>query len=222
MMVLAVLIVSVALLSYILGSISFAVIFSKLFVKKDVRDYGSGNAGMTNVVRVAGVIPGLLTLLFDVLKGVIAVLLARDLVFDYLFRTSEYAFLHPVYGAYLCGVCCLLGHFFPVFFRFRGGKGVATAAGIMLVIDWRVLACALTVFLIAFLITKIISIGSILAASSLPLFAFVFFDANSGTNRVAVVLLAALLGAIVVAKHKDNIKRIIKGEEKPITSKRRD
>lgn len=211
-----------ALFSYLLGSISFAVIFSKLFVKKDVRDYGSGNAGMSNVVRVAGIVPGLLTLLFDALKGIIAVFLARYVVFAYLFKTTGHIFLHPIYGAYLCGICCLLGHFFPVFFRFRGGKGVATAAGIMLVIDWRILFCALAVFLIIFLVTKIISIGSILAAVSLPIFAFVFFNAGSGADRIAVVLLAALLGAIIIAKHKDNIKRIIKGEEKPITSKRRD
>lgn len=220
-MEIALIIISTAILSYILGSISFAVIFSKIFIKKDVRQFGSGNAGMTNVVRIAGVIPGLLTLLFDFLKGIIAVSAGRYFIFEYLFDSTENTVFHPIYGAYFCGIFCIIGHIFPIFFKFKGGKGVATTAGIMLIIDWRILASALAIFLVAFFITKIISIGSILAASSLPLFAFIFFQQSTGVGRLSVVLFSAVLGAIIVAKHKDNIKRIFKGEEKPITSKRR-
>lgn len=140
-----------ALISYLLGSISFAVIVSRALAHKDVRDYGSGNAGLTNVVRNFGKLPGLLTLVGDFSKGVVAVMLGR-VIFDRL------AGLEPQYGACVAGLFVIIGHIFPVFFGFRGGKGVLTTAGIALVIDPRVFLIAVSIFIIVFLITRIVSI----------------------------------------------------------------
>ena len=210
--------------SYLLGSINFAIILSKVFVKKDVRDFGSGNAGMTNVVRTAGKLPGILTLVGDILKGAAAVSLGRFLIYPYLYDKFEYIWVLPIYGAFLCGVCCMLGHIFPAFFGFRGGKGVATAVGVWLILDWRVMLIALSLFLAIFLITKIVSAGSILAAASLPVSTYFLFPLGSLQDQIAnhwaVTGLAALLALIIIVKHHANIVRLLKGEEKPLTSKK--
>ena len=118
--------------SYLVGSINAAVIISKFIAHDDVRDHGSGNAGMTNVMRTMGVLPGLLTLLIDSAKGVLCCLLARLLVFPYVFGTLGFEFLRPEYAVYYCGILCLIGHIYPLFFGFRGGKGVATTLGVLL------------------------------------------------------------------------------------------
>lgn len=221
-----VLVIGAALISYLLGSISFAVILSRQFAKKDVRNYGSGNAGMTNVVRTAGVLPGILTLFGDFLKGAAAVAIGRYLIFGYLYYTLQTPWCLPVYGAFFCGAFCLLGHIFPIFFGFKGGKGVATAVGVMLIADWRALLIALGIFLVIFLITKIVSVGSIISAASLPASTYLFFAASnrivvSPHQRLIETVLAGVLALIIIAKHKENILRILKGEEKPITSKGR-
>lgn len=224
-MIVAILLILVAgVAAYLLGSINFAIILSELFVKKDVRDYGSGNAGMTNVVRTAGKLPGILTLLGDIAKGVAAVSIGRFLVFPYLYNTLEYGWVLPIYGAFFCGICCMLGHIFPVFFGFRGGKGVATAVGIWLILDWRVLLIALALFLAIFLITKIVSAGSLLAAASLPFSTYFLYPLGGVQGQMAdrwiVTLLALLFGLLIIIKHRGNIVRLCKGQEKPITSKK--
>lgn len=218
------LILLAGILSYLLGSINFAIILSKLFVKKDVRDYGSGNAGMTNVVRTAGKLPGILTLLGDICKGAAAVSVGRYLLFPYLYERFEHLWLLPIYGAFFCGLSCMLGHIFPAFFGFRGGKGVATAVGVWLILDWRVLLIALALFLAVFLITKIVSAGSLLAAASLPVSTFFLYPLGGLTGQQAsrwtVTLLALLFALLIIVKHRANIVRLCKGEEKPLTSKK--
>ena len=131
-----------ALVSYLLGSISFAVLFSKLFAKKDVRDSGSGNAGMTNVLRTIGKLPAVLTLVCDLLKAIAAIFISRW-IFSYL-PFNEMVNV----GAYVGGIAVVIGHIYPIFFNFRGGKGVLTCAGVFLVLDWKLCLVCIAIFLI--------------------------------------------------------------------------
>lgn len=213
------------LISYLLGSINFAIIISKIFTHDDVRNHGSGNAGMTNVIRTAGKLPGILTLIGDMLKGVAAVAIGRYLLFPYVHSAIGGEWTLPVYGAFLCGICCMLGHIFPVFFGFKGGKAVATTAGIALMLDWRVMLTALAIFLIIFIVTKIVSIGSIFAAASLTVTSALYYpifgtSGEAAGSRLVITLLALVLSVIIIAKHKDNIVRLMRGEEKKLTSKK--
>ncbi|MBC8570939.1 glycerol-3-phosphate 1-O-acyltransferase PlsY [Zongyangia hominis] len=195
---------SSAACAYLLGSISFAVIVSKLYSKKDVRDYGSGNAGMTNVLRNFGKLPAALTLLGDFTKGVVAVLLGRYLFS--LFGVTAFD------GAYVAGLFALLGHMYPLYFGFKGGKGVLTSAGIILVINPITLAVLLVEFLIAFGISKMVSLGSIVDAVSYPIVTYIVLKV-SGEPALINTLFAALIGIIVLYLHRENIKRIFAGTE---------
>ncbi|MBQ4104806.1 MAG: glycerol-3-phosphate 1-O-acyltransferase PlsY [Clostridia bacterium] len=227
----------VAVISYLLGSFSFAIIFTKLSKNQDVRTMGSGNAGFTNVLRSVGVVPAVFTFIFDCLKGVIAVIIAwalftqiPDAAIDGLSDSLRFEYL--AYGKYLAGMFCVLGHSFPVFFGFKGGKGVTTMAGILLILDWRLLALTLAVFLIFFLCTKIISVGSLACTVAIVVWNFVitFFlqylpsQETSDPYRLSYVLVTTgvmlLIGVFVAVLHRENIKRLIRGEEKKITAKK--
>jgi len=214
------LVVIAALQAYIFGSINFAVIFTNLFTKKDVRDFGSGNAGMTNVLRVAGPLPGILTFLCDAAKGAVACAIGRYVIFDYLFENfSDRADWYlPIYGALFCGIFCMLGHVFPVFFQLKGGKAVAVSVGIFAIVDWRCIALALLVFVVVLLISRIISISSLTATISMPIWIAVF-SRDTGEKVWASVALTFVMVLIIYLKHSENIKRLIKGEEKPIFGK---
>lgn len=233
-------ILACAIISYLLGSFSFAVIFTKLSSNKDVREMGSGNAGFTNVLRSVGVVPAIFTFVFDCLKGIIAVLITIwifNLPFDNagIEALSEgLRFEFNAYGKYLAGVFCVLGHSFPVFFGFRGGKGITTMAGILLVLDpmpW-MLVLTLAVWLTFFLCTKIISAGSLAAAVSIVVWNFVitfFFMYKPSLNTdaplrlsyvITTTVIMFFIGLFVVIMHRENIKRLIRGEEKKIKAKK--
>ncbi len=200
-------------LAYLLGSISFAVVFSKLFMKKDVRELGSGNAGTTNVMRTGGFKLGALTFLCDVLKGFVACYIGK-LVFRYVFENgNEWA----VYGAFLCGFACMLGHVFPIFFQFKGGKGIATSVGIFAVCCWPAIIIGLAVFALGVLVTRIVSVSSIAAAVTVVGLTMVFHYINAPALFLPQAILAIAMGVLVIAKHSDNIKRMIKGTEKKLT-----
>lgn len=207
--------------SYLCGSINFAVIISKRKFNSDIRNYGSGNAGMTNMLRVYGVAPGIITFLLDTLKGVVVCLLARYLIYPFIFESLGYEFLRPEYGIYYCGVCCFIGHAFPVFFGFRGGKGVATSLGIVLVCEPLTGIVALAVFIIVMIFTRIVSLGSILAAVTLPV-SNAFFAKRIGDGIRSVVvqcLLVSVITVLVIVMHRANIGRLIRGEEKKLSVK---
>lgn len=225
------------LVSYLFGSISFAVIFTKCFAHTDVRTHGSGNAGMTNVMRTAGLVPGLLTLAFDLLKAAASVVLGYYLLTWLVVHISpepmQYAVdLDPAYGAIVCGLCCVIGHIYPVFFGFKGGKGVLTSLGMIFVLDWRCALVLLAVFLLVILIFRMVSAASIAAAISYPIATYLLYAfATDGPQTEAITLfglpllwfrtLAALLfSIIVIARHKDNLVRIVRGEEKKFTIKK--
>ncbi|MDO5123443.1 MAG: glycerol-3-phosphate 1-O-acyltransferase PlsY [Eubacteriales bacterium] len=225
--------------SYLLGSFSFAVIFTKLSKNQDVRKMGSGNAGFTNVLRSVGVVPAIFTFVFDCLKGIIAILITVWLMkvgtegtaVDTLSEASKYEYL--TIAKCLAGMFCVLGHSFPVFFGFKGGKGVTTMAGILLVLDpspW-LLVLNLAVFLVFFLSTKIISVGSIACTVSVPIWHFLvnfFFiyrpslttdSPLSLTYVIVTTVIMLLIGGFVAFMHRANIGRLIRGEEKKIKAK---
>ena len=225
-------ILAAVVIGYLLGSISFSIIFTRIFDKKDIRTMGSGNAGFTNVLRSVGKLPSVLTFVCDFAKGLLAVYLSM-LIFD----AAGAPFIVRQCGIYLTGLACILGHVFPVFFRFKGGKGVLTSAALVLVIDWRIFLIAIGIFLIVFAVSKIISLASISAAASLPVGTFLvtyFADYRRSLMysysvlhdySLAYVLVttafALILAILVVGKHHANIKRILRGEEKKITAKKR-
>ena len=215
------LVVIAALQAYILGSINFAVIFTNAFSKKDVRDFGSGNAGMTNVLRVAGPLPGILTFLCDAAKGAVACFIGRYIIFDYLVKNypERAEWYLPIYGALFCGIFCMIGHVFPVFFQLKGGKAVAVTVGIFGIADWRCMLTALGVFIIILLISRIISISSLVATISMPIW-IAIYPRESIENVIVSVALTFVMVLIIYLKHIENIKRLIKGEEKPIFGKK--
>lgn len=217
-----------AVIAYLFGSISFAVIFTKMSSNKDIRDMGSGNAGFTNVLRSVGVAPAVFTLLFDFLKGVIA-----GFVGSWIFSTISVVEASltdelTVYGGLIGGVFAIIGHMYPIYFGFKGGKGIVTAAAMMAVTDWRVFLMIVATFLIVFFISKIISLASITCAALYSVYTFIitfFFEYKTGDFPLRFVLIcsffALFLGIFVIIKHKENIKRLLKGEEKKITAKKK-
>lgn len=210
-----------ALAAYLLGSISFAVIFSKLFAKKDVRDSGSGNAGMTNVLRTIGKLPAVLTLICDLLKAVAAIFLAK-----WIFSTLPFMEAERV-GAYIGGISVVLGHIFPVFFGFRGGKGVLTCAGVFLVLDWKLCLICIAIFLIVTLTTGYVSLGSILSMGAAPILTLVVgltLRADFLLTRTVIwqtIFIAAIAG-ISIFMHRENIKRLLSGTENCFKKKKKE
>lgn len=187
-----------SLVAYLIGSVSFAVVVSRLYGLPDPRGHGSGNPGATNVLRTGKKSAAVLTLLGDTLKGVAAVLLAK-------WATAIWSL--PGYAPYLAALAVFLGHLFPVFFGFRGGKGVATALGVLLALNlWIGLGCLVT-WLAMFAITRVSSLSALVAAGLAPLYGYWL------VGGVAEVSALTLLSAIILARHHANIRRLIKGEE---------
>ena len=183
----------VPVIGYILGSLSFSIIFSKLFLGKDIRKHGSGNAGATNMTRVFGWAAGVATLTFDFLKGIAAMLIGQKLLGD------------P--GICVGGMAVMTGHCFPLFHHFRGGKGIATGAAVGFMIDWRVGVSVVAVFLIAALLSKKVSVGSITAAISIVPATWIF------APRASMIALAVFAMVLAVTRHSGNIQRLRAGTE---------
>lgn len=188
----------VAVIAYLLGSVSFAVIVSRLFGLPDPRTYGSNNPGATNVLRSGNKLAAALTLLGDALKGWLAVAMAA--------RAAPILGLGEGHIA-IAALCVFLGHLFPAFYRFKGGKGVATALGVLLALDWRVGCAAAAIWLILFALTRTSSIAALVATATTPIVAFYFRGTDLTTG---IVLLLALL---VIWRHKENILRLLSGRE---------
>lgn len=208
--------------SYLLGSINGAVILSKLIAHKDVRDYGSGNAGMTNMMRVMGFLPGVLTFLIDVLKGTLACYLAKFVIFPVVFEQLPFEVLRPEYAAFYCGMLCLVGHMYPVFFGFKGGKGVATTLGIGFICCWQTAVVCFAVFLLVMAISRIVSLSSIAAAITIPFVTMIFAKEIPGAPNswLIQILLISVVALNLIVTHRTNIVRLIKGEEKRLVVKK--
>ena len=199
--------------AYLLGSINFAVIFTKLFIKQDVRELGSGNAGTTNAMRVAGPLPGILTFVCDALKGFVACGMGY-LIFKYMVSLG-FDWAQPIYGAYICGVACMAGHMFPIFFQFKGGKGVAVRVGIFLVCSWPAILIGLAVFAAVLLITRYVSLSSLIATVTVVILSVVFRDTTA--SLWPQLLLTLIMAAAIFWKHTSNIKRLLGGTESKIS-----
>ena len=220
-------IVFVVAASYLLGSINVAIIVTKLFTGKDIRTMGSGNGGFTNVMRSVGTTAGIITFIGDFLKCVIAVVLG-GIIFKTMSGDSANIVELAGYGKYLGGMCCFIGHIFPVYFKFKGGKGVVTMAALAAVINFPVFLICFVVFAIIFLCTKIVSISSILSAVVLVIATLTvnyFYDykalgAVSFKYVVIVSILTLVISSAMIIKHKANIQRLLKGEEKKLTLKK--
>jgi len=189
------------LMGYFLGSVNFAIILSKKYHQDDVRDHGSKNAGTTNMFRTYGKKAAFLTFLGDFLKAVVVCFLGR--------------FCWGILGAYLAGLFCVIGHIFPVFFKFKGGKGVATTAGVMLACDVPTFLIIFVLYFGVFFLSKLVSAASVMSALMYP---FILFELNKLLPEELkvpgfCVLLAMAISIIVVIKHIENIKRILNGTE---------
>jgi glycerol-3-phosphate acyltransferase PlsY len=192
-----------ALIAYLLGSIPTSVWVGKSYYGIDVREHGSKNAGATNTFRVLGKNPGIVVLFIDVLKGATAVLLP----YFFLNNTIEYERLIQI--QLLTAILAILGHVFPLFANFKGGKGVATSLGIIIGIHPPAAGICLGVFLIVFILSKYVSLGAIITAISFPLLIIFLFNVESIWLRGFSIL----LGSVVVLTHQKNIFRLVKGEE---------
>lgn len=201
MLILSIALTAVA--AYLLGGINGAIIISKHVFKKDVRSFGSGNAGLTNFMRAFGRGSAAGVIFIDFLKGVAACAIGWLLL-----GRMGYA----IEGRALGGLFVILGHMFPVYYGFKGGKGIMTGAAVGLMIDWRILAAILVIFIIGTAVSRIVSVGSVLAAAGFPLSCIVF-DIGGTT----VLIITIVMAAMVIFMHRGNIVRIIKGEENRLT-----
>lgn len=200
----AFLVVALVIGSYLLGSISFSVVIGKL-KGVDIRQHGSGNAGATNTTRVLGWKAGIIVLILDILKGVIAVLIANGMAVSSMMGISL-----PV----LCGLAVIIGHNWPVFFRFKGGKGIATTIGVMLTLApvATLISCLVAIGIIAF--TRYVSLGSLLLTATLPLFIWWM------NGAIELVWMGFILFVLALFKHRTNIIKLVNGTESKLGSKR--
>ena len=210
--------------SYVLGSIPFGYILVRIFRGEDVRRTGSGNIGATNVARKSPVL-GVVTLLLDALKGVAAVALAMALspaaigCADYLHRhlNLHQERLATLYGA-LAAFFAIVGHLFPLWLKFRGGKGVATALGSFALLAPKAVLVAAVIFLLVVLIFRYVSLGSIIAVAIFPVLAWIFHEHGNSAGALVFMALSSLL---IIARHHANIRRLIAGTENRLGSKRK-
>ena len=207
-----------AIIAYLLGSISFSVIFTKKFAGFDVREKGSGNAGSTNVLRTAGKKPAILTLVCDILKGVVAIVVA--------YLMGKIANADVWLSALLiqiAGVFVVLGHTFPIFFGFKGGKGVATALGVLLITNWQIGLICLVFALVLMALTRIVALGSIAAAILFPILCIFItnnFLVGDDSTRMTYLIFGIIMAAIVIFNHRSNIQRMASGTENRLIFKK--
>ena len=182
----------IGILSYLLGSIPFGYLFTKFFLKKDIRDVGSGNIGATNALRSGNKLIGYLTLVFDIGKAVIPVLFVKINYPELIFLSS---------------LCAFLGHVFPLWLKFKGGKGVATYLGILFVIDISYGIIFITIWLFIYFLSKYSSLSSILATLSIPIFLVI-------SKNFSEVSFFVIMFVLIFFTHRENIKRLKNKEEK--------
>ena len=200
----------IALIAYAIGSINFSVIFSKKFAGFDVREKGSGNAGTTNMLRSVGKKAAAITLVCDILKGIIAIFIAYIL----------HRIVEKADGALLVQIAALavvIGHTFPAFFGFKGGKGVATSLGILLLINWKIGLICLIFALIIIAATRMVSAGSVTAAILYPVLVLCNVGKEYFIVEGSYIVFSILLALFIVFNHRTNIKRILEGKENKIS-----
>ncbi|MCL2517331.1 MAG: glycerol-3-phosphate 1-O-acyltransferase PlsY [Oscillospiraceae bacterium] len=193
-----------AVIAYLLGSVNFGIIISKTKFKDDIRKHGSGNAGMTNMMRTYGKVAAGMTLFGDCMKAIIAVIIGTMLNGDM--------------GGYVAGLFCIVGHVYPVYFKFKGGKGVATAAAMLLLLNPIVFAILLIIFVIIVGFTKYLSLGSVMCMIVYPL----ILNRFMGEPNYIITIISLLISVFIIFLHRENIKRLLAGTENKFSFKKSD
>ena len=201
----------VAILSYLIGSINFSIIISKKVAGFDVREKGSGNAGTTNMLRTERKKAALITLVCDILKGVISILLA--LLIGKIAKEANNSILVQI-----AGILVIIGHTFPIFFKFKGGKGVATAVGVLLTTNWQIGLICLIFGLVLIALTRMVSLGSITAAILFPI--LVLFIKTNYIVEGNYFIYSLIIAVMVVFNHRENVKRLLSGTENKLSFKK--
>ena len=206
-----------AIIAYCIGSVNFSVIFSKKFAGFDVREKGSGNAGSTNMLRSVGKKAAALTLICDILKGVVAI--SISMILGNIVPDINRELLIQI-----AGIAVVLGHTFPIFFQFKGGKGVATSLGVLLMSNWQIGLICLVFALVLMLLTKIVSLGSCAAAVLFPVLTLFINDnytvLTEGKSGSVYFVYSVILAVLVLYNHRSNIKRILNGTENKLSFKK--
>ena len=206
----------IAIIAYLVGSINFSIIISKRIAGFDVREKGSGNAGTTNMLRSVGVKAAAITLLCDILKGVVVILIA--ILIGNIVDGLDDALL-----VQLAGIFVIIGHTFPIFFGFKGGKGVATALGVLLMINWHIGLICLIFALVLMILTKMVSLGSVGAAILYPILVLCMPESTGYLvpgSHFNYIVFSIILAAIVIFNHRSNIKRLLSGAENKLDFKK--
>ena len=198
-----------AIIAYLIGSINFSIIISKKVAGFDVREKGSGNAGTTNMLRSVGKGAAALTLICDILKGVVSILIA--IAIGSIVKTIDKSLIVQIAGVFV-----VLGHTFPIFFGFKGGKGVATALGVLLMSNWQIGLICLVFGLVLIILTRMVSLGSCAAAVLFPVLTIFIKDNYIVTGGTDYLIYSIILAIIVLYNHRSNIKRIMAGNENRI------
>ena len=203
----------IAIIAYLIGSVNFSVIFSKKFAGFDVREKGSGNAGTTNMLRSVGKKAAAITLICDILKGVVAIGIA--ILLGYIPDMNKELLVQ------IAGVAVILGHTFPVFFGFKGGKGVATSLGVLLLSNWQIGLICLVFALVLMILTRMVSVGSCAAAILFPVLTLFINEhytvLTEGKAGNVYFIYSVILAIIVLFNHRENIKRLLNGTENKIS-----
>lgn len=202
-----------AIIAYAIGSINFSVILSKKMAGFDVREKGSGNAGSTNMLREVGKKAAVLTLVCDILKGVVSILIA--LLIGKIVKNVDRALLIQI-----AGILVVIGHTFPIFFGFKGGKGVATSFGVLLMVNWKIGFICLTFALVIIIASKMVSMGSIGAAILFPVLT-IFINEHYivSASGLKYFIFSLILAIFVIFNHRENVKRILNGTENKLSFK---
>lgn len=206
----------VAVIAYLIGSINFSIILSKKMAGFDIREKGSGNAGTTNMLRSVGKKAAVITLICDILKGVVSILIA--VLVGKIIKNLDNALL-----VQLAGIFVIIGHTFPVFFKFKGGKGIATALGVLLMINWQIGLICLIFALVLMALTKMVSVGSIAAAILFPILV-AFIDQNyivpTSNSNWSYLVFSIIVSLLVIFNHRANVQRILNGTENRLSFKK--
>ena len=202
-----------ALIAYVIGSINFSVIISKKFAGFDVREKGSGNAGTTNMLRSVGKKAAAITLVCDVLKGVISIGIA--ILLGNIVSNVDKSLLVQV-----AGIAVVLGHTFPIFFGFKGGKGVATSLGVLIMTNWQIGLICLVFAILLMALTRMVSLGSCAAAVLYPVLTLFIHENYIVTEGTEYFIYSIILAVIVLYNHRSNIKRIMDGTENRLSFKK--
>ena len=203
----------VAIIAYLIGSINFSVIFSKKMEGFDVREKGSGNAGTTNMLRSVGKKAAAITLICDILKGVVAILIAMFIA--WAFKVENASLLVQI-----AGIAVVLGHTFPIFFGFKGGKGVATSLGILIMSNWQIGLICLVFGVVLIALTRMVSLGSCAAAVLFPVLTLFINEHYIVSQGSSYLIYSIILAVIVLFNHRSNIQRILSGKENKISFKK--